>query len=141
MGVPRRPNNASTLSGKQFAASVESYLCGRYENHLKGNNSTVPAWARLNCLAHGNLDALKQIAKRDQLVDPPSVAWDTELWTSARSTLAEVVVRIVEAGRASLAEVQDSVLIPLEAFLMGYDNVTAAQLAIVTWGALGTFDE
>jgi len=131
----------STLNAAQLAASVESYLYGGYENHLKGINKAVPAWARLNCLARGDLDALKQLAKRDQPVDLPSVNWDTELWSSARSTLAEAILRMAEGGSESLEELQDRVLIPLEAFLMGYDGATASQLALVTWAALEPLDE
>lgn len=128
------------LIGAELAASIESYLCGNYENHLRRHSKCVPVWARLNCLAHGDLDALRLMAKRGHPVDPLSVAWDTELWTSARSTLAEGIVRMVEAGSESLAEVQDRVLIPLESFFMGYDEVTAAELALVTWASLESLD-
>jgi hypothetical protein len=119
-----------------LVASVESFLAGTYENHLRANNKTVPVWARFNCLAHGDLGAISEMAKHADPFDLLTLAWDADAWMAARSTLALDLVRLVQGRAALLAQVQRRLLIPIESVLMENNDVTAPELVVVTKAAL-----
>jgi hypothetical protein len=127
--------------GSLLVASAESFLAGTYENHLLANNRIVPVWARLNCLAHGNLGAISEMAKLADPFDVLTLAWDAEAWTAARSTLALDLVRLVQGRVALLAHVQRRILIPIETVLMDQNDVTAPELVVVTKAALRSVPE
>jgi hypothetical protein len=116
--------------------SVESFLAGTYENYLLANNQIVPVWARLNCLAHGDLDAITEMAKQADRFDLLTLAWNPEAWMEARSTLARDLVRLVQGRAPVLAQIQRRLLIPIESVLMEDNDVTAPELVVVTRAAL-----
>jgi hypothetical protein len=119
-----------------LVTSVESFLAVTYENYLLANNQIVPVWARINCLAHGDLGAISEMAKDADPFDILRLAWDPEAWMAARSTLALDLVRLVQGRAAVLVQVQRRLLIPIESVLMEDNDVTAPELVIVTKAAL-----
>ncbi len=83
----------------------QAFLDGRFAQVAAADGGYVPVWAWLNLLAHGTDPELRYAA--DRLADEVG-------WAQARAFLAGEVVDIVDAGRATLAELQHDILVPLE---------------------------
>lgn len=141
MGVRRSLRNKEVTQvykrgDRLLVKSAESFLAGTYEDYLLASNQTVPVWARLNCLAHGDLAAISRMAKHADPSDLLTLALDAGAWTAARSTLALDLVRLVRGSAVLLAHIQRRILIPIESVLMDDNDVTAPELVVVTRAAL-----
>ena len=108
-GEAERPLKAAT---SRLISDAEEFLSGGYENHLGRHNDPVPAWARLNVLAHGDLGSLRDIA------EVVSNDWPEGLWRTACRLLAQELLAVVRDDSAMLSRLQHATLIPLELYLM-----------------------
>jgi hypothetical protein len=127
---------SAATDGLQLIAGAESFLVGGYERHLRDNDQIIPGWTRLNCLAHGNLNTLKRMAKAvNTRMLPALTERNSELaWTVAQSAIAGELVALTLGSTKLLERIQSRVLI--EFCLMDEDNVTALEVLIVTREAL-----
>lgn len=107
-------------NGAQLVAECEAYLNGTFAELLQEKGRPVPVWAWVNLLAHGDQAALRDVASRLTMADPPGRAPD---WWRARSFLAGEIVALVDDDQHQLAGLQRVVLIPLEVDLASQRDV------------------
>ena len=89
--------------------ACETFLSGRYAEHVLAHGQGVPVWAWTNLLAHGSADDLGAARTAGDARAPDAV----RLWYSARSYLSAEVLDRVSLHRV-LSQLQADVLIPLE---------------------------
>lgn len=116
---------------------AEAFLCGEYATHLHRHGEVVPGWARLNTLAHGDVDSLRR-AERSFAVRRPETFADLadDSWKTALRVLAREVNQLVGADPDLLVRLQQSALVPLEFRLMSADALTAYELVQLTRAAV-----
>lgn len=90
---------------KQLVKECEAFVNGEFAETCQADGGHVPRWAWINLLAHGTADDLRREARTP-------VAGDE--WHRTRSVVAAAVIARVDAGGVSLAELQRTVLVPLE---------------------------
>ena len=120
----------------ELVSECEMFLLGGYAQYLDRRDGIVPAWAWLNALAHGGLDAVANLASS-------SPSWQgllavTATWQKALSYLAQEV-RCVAEDAAALADLQASTLVPLElewADGIGSEPTTPSDFVGAVMGAL-----
>jgi hypothetical protein len=123
---------ASNTDGHQLVEAAESFLAGCYEQFLRENDQIIPGWTRLNGVAHGDLDALKRMAKSLSFRDVPLIAGYSErAWGVAQALIAEEIVTMATDSPELLRRIQRRVLIPLEFHLMEEERVTALELVVL----------
>jgi hypothetical protein len=83
----------------------QAFLDGRFAQLAGVDGGYVPVWAWLNLLAHGTEAELRAAA--DRLAEEVG-------WAQAAAFLAGELIDVVDAGRATLAELQHDILVPLE---------------------------
>ena len=91
-----------------IALESEAFLLGSLVEYWNDKGMEVPVWAWMNRLAHGTA---RQIGECVIHSDKPRRA--ARSWRVARSYLASEVLDLIEL-ECTLAELQSSVLIPLE---------------------------
>jgi hypothetical protein len=113
---------STNAAGAAIALECEDFLAGRYAELLSALGRPLVPWACLNQAAHAGIDAIRKVAAN--LPD------DAELtaWEDVRAVVATIVVAAVETS-ADLAELQRSVLVPLELELLA--NPPASPDALV----------
>lgn len=105
MGVPRR-RTWNSPGASPIVSECESFLAGRYAEHLQSVGRTVPPWAWLNQLSHGLASDIRNLAEgQGGCPDDPGNA-------AVRFLAGELLVRADDA--ASLAVLQREVLVPEE---------------------------
>ena len=103
---PKKPKGEP--GSGDLAQECELFLSGRYVECVRPTGRTMPAWVRVNPLAHGSVDdliALSSVAG-DRLL-----GWD---WAGVIGQLAMEILAAVGDDAARLYELQREVLIPLE---------------------------
>ena len=115
----RRGHNASTSATERLITETETFLSGDYADHLRRQRERVPAWARLNSLAHANLATIR-LSKRSVGVKRVAALadWHEENWQRAEQVIAVELVELVKDEPDTLLRVQRRVLIPLELSFM-----------------------
>ena len=101
---------------RELVAECEAFLSGRYAPCLASRGGSVPPWAWLNLLAHGEPDDIKALANGDPHWRGCSGA---SVWHDALSFLAQEMVAQAIRQNLLLAELQRLSLIPLELELAG----------------------
>jgi len=106
MGVPRK-RIWNSPGASPIVSECESFLAGRYAEHLQSVGRTVPPWAWLNQLSHGSASDIRNLAEGQggRLDDPGTAA--------VRFLAGELLVRVDDEA-ASLAVLQREVLVPEE---------------------------
>ena len=121
MGVPRK-RTWSSPRASSIVSECESFLAGRYAQHLRSAGRTVPPWAWLNRLTHGSAVDIRSLAAGDGDFpgDPRSAA--------VRFLAGELLARADDD--AGLAVLQRDVLVPEELALADrwQEPLTAGQL-------------
>jgi hypothetical protein len=102
------PHDPPVVPGCEIAQECELFLDGRYVEHLRKARRPIPAWVRLNPVAHGTVDDLRQLVS---VAAHPSAQWD---WVTATGRLAGEVLNAVEGDAERLRCLQREILIPLE---------------------------
>lgn len=97
-------------AGRELAADAEAFVNGRLIERADFLGVAVPVWEWTNLLAHGT--------EADLMAESKGAwsRWDSTIaiqWRRARSYLASEVLQYAELY-GSLAEVQKTVLVPLE---------------------------
>ena len=84
------------------------FLSGSYLEHLRECGRPIPAWVRMNILAHGTIDDLATVSASE-----PAGTWE-EAWAAAAAYLAGEILMAVEGDADRLEVLQREVLVPLE---------------------------
>lgn len=100
----------------QLVSDCEAFLLGHYAEQLATQGLAVPVWAWTNLLAHGSEPDLRAEAASPGLPD------DANGWHAARARLASLLLDAA-GPECSLAELQASVLAPLELRLANHPTV------------------
>lgn len=103
---------AKRKARRALIIETESFLSGTAQELYVLDAKPVPAWARLNALAHGSPEALEAMAANLRGLD----SFGT--WSWAISTLAHELLDVVEHGSRPLAQVQRASIVPLELVLL-----------------------
>ena len=109
-----RLNKDHRVSGRRrrdLVRESEVYLSGHYAEYLETRNESVPNWAWLNVLAHGDLEQLRSLVDRNNLYGRAGMR--TSAWWQALAFLAGEILSHQGDDR-SLDELRRSVLVPLE---------------------------
>ncbi len=113
----KKAQRAATPSD-EVAAECGAFLQGRFAQLLEARHRTVPPWAWLNQVAHGDPELLQELAGQShparQLGQP---AWE---WPQAMADLAAELFWLVGDDPTALHQLQLEALIPLELELMGH---------------------
>jgi len=102
------------VTGDPFvvATQCEHFLAGTYVAYLEGLGRPVPLWARLNAVAHADVPTLAALAvslARRPGNEPLGV------WPKASAQMADALLRAAAFNDVTPLEVQQEVLVPLEA--------------------------
>lgn len=122
------------------AAAWAAFESGRYAELLLSSGESIPPWAWLNALAHGDGLRVASLAASD--AGASRAAGDVRSWFQVRRLLADELVSMVSGGVCSLALVQRQVLRGIELELAASegwierDPLSAAWLVL---DALGEF--
>jgi hypothetical protein len=114
-----------------IAESVQ-LLAGKSLDQYVDSGRGVPAWARVNALAHSTPERLAAFARR------PCPAGGSR-WEAVMSFLAGEVLTISHRRPEEIAHIQATVLIPLELALLDGEvaqPASAGELAALVIGAL-----
>jgi hypothetical protein len=136
--VPRNDEEQSVVAASaRLIADAEAFLSGDYADHLSRHNEAVPAWARINAFAHGDLSHVQRARGGFGAGASPAPAEGSdESWRIAQRILADQLLEIVQGDTVALAYVQETLLVPLELMLMYERSLTAFDLVQVTRAAL-----
>ena len=124
-------------ASSRLVADAEAFLSGDYSNQLRRHSDPVPGWARLNSLAHGDIETLRRTRGPISAKKPSIVVTRTdEAWRSALRVLSGELIELVDGDSAFLSRLQRCVLVPLEFQLMHEGDLTAFELVQFTRAAL-----
>ena len=84
----------------------EAWLAGTWAEYLAGRGEPAPRWAWLNQVAHASEKAVRAMTRL------PAVSNDE--WFRLRGCVAESLIKEAAEKRVSVAELQRSVLLPIE---------------------------
>jgi hypothetical protein len=133
-GDEERPLVAATA---RLIADTEAFVLGDYADHLRRHGDMVPGWARMNVLAHGDLERLRRarlpFASRKSALFAKRTG---DGWRSAIRVLSDELIDLVESDSEMLSYVQHCALVPLELELMHEGDLTAVELVQFTRAAL-----
>ena len=101
---------------RELVAECEAFFSGCYPRYLSTKGRSVPHWAWLNVLAHGDADDIDALATGESDWPPCSA---TTVWRQALSFLAQELISQSVRQNLSLAELQRLTLVPLELELDG----------------------
>ena len=96
---------------QELVTECEAFLTGRFPEYLVDHGRLVPVWAQVNKLAHGSEDDIEADAAGH---DSPVTASGGTQWQAAMSFLAQELISEATRRRVSVAELQRSILVPLE---------------------------
>lgn len=94
---------------EDLSLECERFLHGDYEAYLVGRKAAVPAWARLNTVAHADL-------RRLQLLAAAASTPCADAWAAAQHAIALEVLKVA-SDACPAAQVQRERLVPLESLL------------------------
>jgi hypothetical protein len=100
-----------------IAMECEAFLGGTLAEYWDDKGSDIPVWAWMNLLAHGTVRQIGECVLR-----PSWPQSEGRSWRVARSYLAYDVLDLTDL-EFTLAELQSTVLIPLELEMAGRDEV------------------
>lgn len=132
-------NGPHSAAGSRLIVDAEAFLAGDFAGHLRSQDEIVPAWARLNNLAHGDLQSLRQARRAFVPTSSAALDWTETTWRNAERVLANELLEFVENDPEVLSRVQRTVLVPLELELMRTEaerGLTAFELVQSTRTAL-----
>jgi hypothetical protein len=138
---PEPPQTAWVLAERapELGDEVEALLGGRLVEHLAARHQPVPAWAVLNKVAHAHAQELADLAdpRGDGDLAPDE---RLPLWQLAQRALA---AKLVDAAPTpdGLAELQQTVLVPLELWMIGRSRSETITSRRVIEAALDLLDD
>ena len=99
-----------------LADECAAFLTGTLTDRWEADGMAVPIWAWTNLLAHGSRDMIAGAVSR-----PSRHRLLTRCWWIARAQLADLILETTDS--ASLGDLQESLLIPLELELASRTDV------------------
>ncbi len=139
---PWRPPTDHSVSagGLCLLAEAEALLTGHYEQYEQPHPEPVPAWSRINMLAHGDVEAIRRVGSST----PVSVGAPREadrLWLDLQRIIALDLLALADDEPLLVAHLQRAVLVPLELQLMEApsNELRAAHVLQVTRAAMRVF--
>lgn len=127
-----------TWGASRLVFETEMFLTGEFAERVSPPRHEQPGWRWLNALAHGDLQRLYALCAPSS--SDHGVAWSAGGdWTKARRLLAFEVLVSVDDDAQALANLQRTVLQPLERKLLTGAHVeTADELVRLTRDALAS---
>jgi hypothetical protein len=110
----KRPSDQPAPDGG-LGAECEAWLAGSWAEYLAAQGEPVPRWAWLNQVAHASEKAIRSMTRL------PAVCNDE--WLRLRGCIAESLIKEAAAKGVSVAELQRSVLLPIECTLFQDENL------------------
>lgn len=104
-------------AGEGVGEECEAFLRGEWAEYRRARGEDVPRWAWLNRVAHAPEQALR-------LMSPPGAISDRHVdgWTEFRFSVADALVKRADERGMAIAELQASVLVPIELALFARDD-------------------
>jgi hypothetical protein len=99
-----------------LADECAAFLSGTLTDRCEADGMAVPIWAWTNVLAHGSREMIAYAVSR-----PSRHRLLTRCWWIARAQLADLILEMTDG--ASLSDLQESVLVPLELELASRTDV------------------
>lgn len=128
------PRWEAALSGE-----TEAFLDGLIIEHLTAARRMVPTWTVMNKLAHGSPSEIADLARTDGQNDN-TPDHEEPAWRTAQRTLAaRLLVRATTPD--AIAQVQQTVLVPLEMQLIVRSEVETVTLRQVLSAASDALDD
>ena len=109
------------------ADECEAFISGSYAEFLAERGGDVPTWAVLNVLAHTDLDRLRTRAESGLVAELDQ----RQGWVTASRLLRRELVELVGEDEGLLANLQRTVLIPLELQLARESDTELEPRAVV----------
>lgn len=126
-------------AGEQLVDEAEAFLTGDYARRARYLGGTLPGWAWLNPVAHGDLARIRRLRRYLRGALAPFDSLPREQWKGVQRALVEDVLRIVADDPERLSRVQRRVLVPLELQLIQFEKngpLTPFEFARTTRAAL-----
>jgi hypothetical protein len=109
-------------SDSWIVEQCSAFLNGTYRELLEGRRQSVPAWALINAIAHGDCEEVRRRAAA------PAGEDDIDAYVARLARHALVKMR---TEGVTLKEVQNSILVPLElALVSSIGSATAGQMTL-----------
>lgn len=102
--------------GEGLGDECEAWLAGRWAEHLDTRHQAVPSWAWLNQVAHASEEALQTMSQ------PPEKNPRDDQWSWLRACVAEALIKRASERGVTVADLQRSVLVPIELALFGDES-------------------
>lgn len=115
-----RQSDTQEQAAGPLIAECEAFLDGRYRQFLERRGKPVPAWAWLDCLAHGSTADITAVAISKAYTNSPA---------QLVAELSTAVLGRLDREDDSLLRLQESKLLPLESKLYKYAGLTVPQSA------------
>lgn len=108
-----------------LADESEAFLAGRYLERLHGRGEVthVAPWMWLNCVAHSDLQRVRDLSRQPVLARQQP----TDSWADARVRIARAALDACRDDPIELRRLQSAVLVPLELRLMNVPRLTPAR--------------
>lgn len=134
------PDRAMWLPSREcnVGDECEAFVAGQYAEYLIRRGQEVPAWARLNRVAHADQSELRALVESGRAPADEGCLAD---WDGVTAELAGKLLDVAPAAVGGLRGVQLQTLIPLELALARSDlrpQLTAGQFASLVMAALST---
>ncbi|HZD66073.1 MAG TPA: hypothetical protein VE152_08245 [Acidimicrobiales bacterium] len=128
-----RRSTAEETLGQALSREVEAVFAGRAASHARATRPRVPAWARLNTVAHADLADLEQLAigRRRQYLRR-----EERRWRGMERLLALEVLAAAHHDPSELAALQAEVLVPLELRAVHDPELSPRQVLALVLGRL-----
>ena len=110
----RRASNEPDPDGG-LGEECEAWLAGTWAEYLAGRGEPVPRWAWLNQVAHASEKAVRSMTRL------PDV--NNDEWLRLRGCVAESLIKEAAGKGVSVAELQRSVLLPIECALFHNESL------------------
>lgn len=143
-GEPDRALRPSSLES-DVGDECEAFVAGHYAEYLISRGQDVPAWARLNQVAHADHSELQALVESGRaLVESGRAPVDRGCpvdWDGVTAGLAAKLLDVAPGAVGGLRGVQLQTLIPLELALARSDlrpQLTVGQLSSLVMTALST---
>lgn len=103
--APKEPGDQDRGLGDE----CEAWLAGTWAEYLSGRGEPVPRWAWLNQVAHASEKAVRAMTRLP--------AFNNDEWLRLRGCVAESLIKEAAGKGVTVAELQHSVLLPIECAL------------------------
>jgi hypothetical protein len=133
-----RPPEAHPRWEAALTGETEAFLEGRIVEHLVAAGRVVPTWAVLNKLAHASPTELADLAERGGIPGNTPLSREPAYRAAQRSLACRLLAR--GAVPEEITRIQQTVLVPLELWLIERSEVETVTLRQAVRGACDALD-